>query len=83
MDPVEKIYNPWNLANRRIPDAEILRVLRTYGIPEAPQRWELFRQACVHSYILCASFEGRQSVSLLPRDCFGHHGCHGWLGKRR
>lgn len=49
MDPVEKIYNPWNLANRRIPDAEILRVLRTYGIPEAPQRWELFRQACVHS----------------------------------
>lgn len=44
-----KIYNPWNLANRRIPDAEILRILRTYGIHEKPRRWELFRQACVHS----------------------------------
>ncbi len=44
-----KIYNPWNLANRRIPDAEILRVLRTYGVKDKPRRWELFRQACVHS----------------------------------
>jgi len=44
-----KIYNPWNLTNRRIPDAEILRVLRDYGIKDKPRRWELFRQACVHS----------------------------------
>ena len=44
-----KVYNPWNLANRRIPDAEILRVLRAYGIKEKPVKWELFRQACVHS----------------------------------
>lgn len=44
-----KVYNPWNLANRRIPDAEILRVLRAYGVKEKPAKWELFRQACVHS----------------------------------
>jgi ribonuclease-3 len=45
----QKVYNPWNLANRRISDAEILRILRAYGIKDRPQRWELFRQACVHS----------------------------------
>jgi ribonuclease-3 len=44
-----KIYNPWNPLNKRIPDAEILRILRAYGIKEKPQRWELFRMACVHS----------------------------------
>ena len=44
-----KIYNPWNPANRRIPDATILAVLRQYGVKDKPQRWELFRQACVHS----------------------------------
>jgi len=43
------IYNPWNLTNRRIPDAEILAILRKYGIKEKPRRWELFRQACIHS----------------------------------
>lgn len=44
-----KIYNPWNPANRRMPDATILSVLRQYGVKDKPQRWELFRQACVHS----------------------------------
>lgn len=44
-----KVYNPWNLANRRITDDEILSILRTYGINERPKHWELFRQACVHS----------------------------------
>jgi len=44
-----KVYNPWNLTNRRIPDAEILSILRKYGIKEKPRRWELFRQACIHS----------------------------------
>jgi ribonuclease-3 len=44
-----KLYNPWNLANKRIPDAEILRILRAFGVKDRPVRWELFRQACVHS----------------------------------
>jgi ribonuclease-3 len=52
-----KIYNPWNLANRRIPDAEILHILRSYGIKDRPLRWDLFRQACVHS-----SYVDRQEV---------------------
>ncbi len=47
-----KIYNPWNVANRVIPDSEILRILRNYGIKEKPNNWNLFRQACVHrSYV--------------------------------
>lgn len=44
-----KIYNPWNPVNKRIPDAEILRILRVYGIKDKPRRWDLFRMACVHS----------------------------------
>jgi len=44
-----KVYNPWNLANRRITDDEILSILRAYGIHDRPKHWELFRQACVHS----------------------------------
>jgi ribonuclease-3 len=55
-----KIYNPWNPVNRRIPDAEILRILRAYGIKDKPRRWELFRQACVHS-----SYVDRQEVPAL------------------
>ena len=49
MEEESKIYNPWNLANRPIPDAEILRLLRIFHIQDTPIRWELFRQACVHS----------------------------------
>ena len=44
-----KIYNPWNLANKPIPDAEILRILRQFGCTDRPHNWSLFRQACVHS----------------------------------
>ena len=44
-----KAYNPWNPANRIITDGEILQILKTFGIHEKPKRWELFRQACVHS----------------------------------
>ncbi len=47
-----KIYNPWNPTNRVIPDSEILRILRSYGVKERPKNWNLFRQACVHrSYV--------------------------------
>ncbi len=47
-----KIYNPWNPTNRVIPDSEILRILRRYGVKERPKNWNLFRQACVHrSYV--------------------------------
>jgi ribonuclease-3 len=47
-----KIYNPWNLSNRVIPDGEILRILRMFGVRDRPNRWDLFRQACVHcSYV--------------------------------
>jgi ribonuclease-3 len=71
----QKIYNPWNLANRRIPDAEILRILRNYGIKEKPQRWELFRQACVHSSYVdrpdSPALQPGEPVLVAPRpdDC--------------
>ena len=58
-----KIYNPWNHANKRIPDAEILRILRAYGVKDRPQRWELFRQACVHS-----SYVDRQEIPALAQS---------------
>ena len=65
MEPLEetKVYNPWNLANKRIPDAEILRILRLYGVKEKPQKWELFRQACVHS-----SYVDRQEIPALQQS---------------
>jgi ribonuclease-3 len=50
--PTERLYNPWNLANRVIPDGEITRILTTYGIKEKPASMDLFRQACIHrSYV--------------------------------
>ena len=53
MDETEtKVYTPWNLSNQVIPDGEILRILRMFGVRDKPNRWDLFRQACVHcSYV--------------------------------
>ena len=69
-----KVYNPWNPANRRIPDATILAVLRQYGVKDRPQRWELFRQACVHSSYVDRGEENTldgEPVIVAPRpdDC--------------
>lgn len=47
-----KIYNPWNPRNRVIPDSEVLRILKSFGITRVPKDMTLFRQACVHkSYV--------------------------------
>jgi ribonuclease-3 len=70
-----KIYNPWNLVNRRIPDATILSILRTYGIKDRPVKWELFRQACVHSSYVDRpdppALQSAEPVIIAPRppDC--------------
>jgi ribonuclease-3 len=67
-----KIYNPWNPLNKRIPDAEILRILRAYGIKEKPTRWDLFRMACVHSsYVNRPEFATDDTVTMAPKppDC--------------
>lgn len=72
--PQEKVFNPWNLANRVIPDGEILRILRMFGVNEKPQKWDLFRQACVHcSYVdrpdgpATAAAASGESVVIAPR----------------
>jgi len=70
-----KIYNPWNPINRRIPDATILGILRSYGVKDKPVNWELFRKACVHSsYVeredtLLAVGEEPVIVAERPEDC--------------
>jgi len=58
-----KVYNPWNLANRLIPDDEILRILRQFGVKDKPLNWALFRQACVHS-----SYVDRPEGPSLAKD---------------
>jgi ribonuclease-3 len=58
-----KVYNPWNLANRLIPDDEILRILRQFGVMDTPRNWDLFRQACVHS-----SYVDRPEGPSLAKD---------------
>jgi ribonuclease-3 len=58
-----KVYNPWNLANRLIPDDEILRILRQFGVKDTPLNWSLFRQACVHS-----SYVDRPEGPSLAKD---------------
>lgn len=68
----DKIYNPWNPANRRIPDSTILAILRQFGIKEKPQKWELFRQACVHcSYVDRDMTNSEEPIITAPRpdDC--------------
>lgn len=69
-----KIYNPWNPINKRIPDAEILRILRAYGIKDKPQRWDLFRMACVHSSYVnrpenTFNDDGAVVMAERPHDC--------------
>ncbi len=45
-------YCPWNAINKDIPDKEILRILSTYGVKDAPLNFDIFRQAFVHrSYV--------------------------------
>lgn len=66
-----KIYNPWNPTNRVIPDSEILRILRAYGVKDKPNNWNLFRQACVHrSYVdrpEGPSVNSGEAVLIAPR----------------
>jgi ribonuclease III len=51
-EPPTKIFNPWNPVNKIIPDAEIRRILKRYGVHQPIKRPELFREACVHkSYV--------------------------------
>ena len=71
MQTEEKVYNPWNPANRTIPDAEILRFLKTFGIHEQPKRWQLFRQACVHSSYVENTEKETDNMVMVPRpdDC--------------
>jgi ribonuclease-3 len=47
-----KMYTPWNACNKDVPDSEILRILSTYGVKDAPLDFALFKQAFVHrSYV--------------------------------
>jgi ribonuclease-3 len=68
----QKIYNPWNPVNKRIPDAVILSLLRAYGVNDRPKNWELFRQACVHtSYMERDPALNEEPLNIAPKpdDC--------------
>lgn len=47
-----KLFNPWNPVNKIIPDTEINRILRKYGVTQKVKHPDYFRKACVHkSYV--------------------------------
>jgi ribonuclease-3 len=41
-------YNPWNRINKIIPEDNIHKILRNYGILDIPRNPKLFQIACVH-----------------------------------
>ena len=44
-----KLCNPWNPKNTIITDAEIKRILHTYGVTRSFNSLDLFKQACIHT----------------------------------
>lgn len=54
MNPsTEKVFNPWNLRNKKIPAAVVQTILQEHGLPEfRVQKLSLFQQVCIHkSYV--------------------------------
>lgn len=50
---LEKVFNPWNLRNQKIPKTAIIAILQKHGLPEFQlKNLALFQQVCVHkSYV--------------------------------
>lgn len=70
----QKIFNPWNLSNKIIPDDEINRILRTYGWKGTLKDASLFQKACVHKSYVDRSEQWAQSgekwiVAERPPNC--------------
>lgn len=64
-----KICNPWNPKNKIIPVAEILRVLKEYGVQVKFRDLSLFKQACVHtSYVDKSEIWVKQEEPMIVAD---------------
>jgi hypothetical protein len=73
-DNTGKVCNPWNNRNKIIPDSEIHRILKEYGVTYPFKDLKMFRQACVHtSYMdksdVWAKQEEQMTLADRPQNC--------------
>jgi ribonuclease-3 len=71
---VPKLCNPWNGKNKIIPNKEVYRILREYGVTTKINDISLFKQACVHtSYVDKSEVWAKQEEPMVlaerPESC--------------
>jgi ribonuclease III len=67
---MSKLCNPWNQKNVTIPEAEIQRILTTYGVTTKFKSLDLFKQACVHtSYMDKSEAWSKQEEPMILAPC--------------
>jgi len=74
MTDEQKIYNPWNPINKHIPNNVILKLLQNFGVNDKPRKWDLFKQACVHSsYVDRPDNKLEDGIIIAPKpdNCMG------------
>lgn len=69
-----KLCNPWNSKNKIIPNREIFRILKDYGVTARINDISLFKQACVHtSYVDKSEVWAKQEEPMVlaerPENC--------------
>ena len=72
--PAPKLCNPWNPKNKVIPNREIYRILKEYGVITRIGDVSLFKQACVHtSYVDKSEIWAKQEEPMVlaerPESC--------------
>lgn len=70
----QKIFNPWNPANKVIQEEDIGKILRKYGWKRTLRRIDVFQQACVHKSYVDRSDQWAQTgekwvVAERPPNC--------------
>jgi ribonuclease-3 len=74
MSVAPKICNPWNPKNVVIPDREVYRILKEYGVTQTGIDISLLKQACVHtSYMDKSEIWAKQDEPMVlaerPANC--------------
>lgn len=68
--PQQKIFNPWNKANKEIQPRDIQQLLQRYGLRTRPPHIELFQQAFVHkSYVDHNTIPHDTVIVPIPEGC--------------
>jgi ribonuclease-3 len=70
----QKLFNPWNPANKVITEGEIKQILQKYGWQGTMKNAHLFQQACVHKSYVDRSEQWQESgerwvVAERPSNC--------------